>query len=248
MIRAVPIAAALTSVIAAGVVHGLWTQRWTMSRAVEIAAAALGRVPTSFGDWRGRPLELDREQLEMAEIAGYIARRYENQSRNMAVTFILVCGRPGPISVHSPDVCYDGAGFEPLGPPKLLSLPIGNLGQTGRFRHAVFSKPNAALPTHLSILWSWSADGAWDAPDDPRLAFAPRRALYKLYVIREMASVGEQFEDEPSLGFLKSMMPELEKALFARQQITERSASLRDDSHRHGHHVGVNPLRLRRTS
>jgi hypothetical protein len=206
---------ALALVIAAGLVHGQWTQRWSVSHAVENAVARLERVPMTLGDWKGRSLTMDREQLAMAEIAGYVARRYERSGGGTAVTVLLVCGRPGPISVHTPDICYSGAGFEPMGLLSRESLPIVPSGPPAEFRHGLFGKTNTAVPMYLRILWSWSSAGAWEAPDNPRLAFASRQVLYKLYVIREMATAVERLEDDPGPKFLQALLPELERALFA---------------------------------
>jgi hypothetical protein len=47
------------------------------------------------------------------------------------------------------------------------------------------------------------------------MAFAPRRALYKLYVVRELDAPAGRIEDDPSLEFLRTLLPELERALFA---------------------------------
>jgi hypothetical protein len=214
MPRTLPSLTALVLVIAAGLVHGRWTNRWTTSDAVEKAVGKLGCLPMILGDWRGRSLEMNREQLALAEIAGCIARRYENRRTQCAVTVLLVCGRPGPISVHTPDICYTGAGFEPTGPLEMLSLPLGTTGPAASFRNAVFGKASAAVPTYLRILWSWSADGFWEAPDNPRLRFAPQPVLYKLYVIRELATADDRLEGDSSLDFLQTFLPELERVLF----------------------------------
>jgi hypothetical protein len=214
MRRTLPMATALVLVIAAGLVHGQWTRRWGRSDAVESAAARLERIPLTLGDWHAQSETLSRRQLEVAEIAGYVARRYENRAGKGAVTILLVCGRPGPISVHTPDICYAGAGFEPLQPPSRVTLPGDSSDPPAEFWSAVLSKPGASGPTHLRILWSWSATGAWEAPDNPRLAFAPRQVLDKLYVIRTLSAADEKLETDPSLDFLRVFLPELERILF----------------------------------
>jgi len=205
---------ALVLVIAAGLVHGRWTNRWTTSAAVVKAVGKLGRLPMILGDWQARSLEMNREQLALAEIAGCIARRYENRQNKAAVTVLLVCGHPGAISVHTPDICYTGAGYGPTGPLEMLALPVGTTGPPASFRNAVFAKTSAGVPTYLRILWSWSADGAWEAPANPRLRFAPRQVLYKLYVIRELAAADDRLEGDPSLDFLRTLLPELGRVLF----------------------------------
>ncbi|AGA29603.1 exosortase-associated EpsI family protein [Singulisphaera acidiphila] len=232
MLRNLPIVAALSLVIAAGIVHGRWTHRWTVSHAIEDAAARIDRLPMTLGDWQGQAMKLDREQLALAEIAGYVARRYEDRLHGDAVTILLVCGAPGPISVHTPDICYSGAGFEPIGPPTGRSLPINPSGTPAAFRNALMGKTNIPVPTYLRILWSWSTAGAWEVPQNPRLAFAPRDVLYKLYVIRELSSPDERTDDDPSLRLLRILLPELDKVLFghAKEEMgrtgTERATHL----------------------
>jgi hypothetical protein len=243
MFRALPLAIALTLVIAAGLVHGRWTQRWSPSRAVEDAVVRLEGVPMILGDWQGRPLQLDREELAVAGIAGSVARRYENHRVNAAVSVLLVCGRPGSISVHTPDICYAGAGFEPIRPVGVLSLPLKPSGPPETFRDAVLGKTTMAVPTYLRILWSWSAAGAWETPDNPRLAFAPRQVLYKLYVIREMATSDERIDDDPSTEFLRILLPALERSLFGHE-----SGGAARLAHRSLHQVGVLPQCEERSS
>src|SRR5690348_2531079 len=102
---------ALAVVVASGVAHGLWTGRWGQPHQLEPAVARLGRVPAAVGDWEGRELPLNRQTLAVAEVAGHVSRRYQNSRTGESVLMLLVCGRPGPISVHTPDVCYEGAGY-----------------------------------------------------------------------------------------------------------------------------------------
>jgi hypothetical protein len=215
MHRALPIVTALALVLAAGLVHGRWTRRWAGSGEVEAAVAGLRQVPLTLGGWQGRPFELDREQLVMAEIDGYVARRYEDPRGGSSVTVLLVCGRPGPISVHTPDVCYDGAGYEALGKPAHFQLPVGTSGRVAGFRHVLFRKTNSVVPGYLRVFWSWTSAGTWEAPDNPRLSFASRPALYKLYVIRETATGGGLVEDDPGLKFLQVLLPEIGRTVFA---------------------------------
>jgi hypothetical protein len=212
MPRALPIVAALVLVIAGGLVRVRWAVRGSEPGAVAAAVARLDRIPEVLGDWRGRPARaLQRRVLEEAEIAGYVSRLYEHRRSGAALSLLVVCGRPGPISVHTPDICYSGAGFEPVEPPAKQAIGPG----PAEFQMAVFGKPAAAVPTYLRIFWSWKASGSqqWRAPDNPRLAFAPADALYKLYVVRELASATEPIAADPGLEFLQALLPELERAL-----------------------------------
>src|SRR5262249_38370793 len=77
-----------------------------------------------------------------------------------------------------------------------------------------FAKNESAVPVNLRILYGWSAAGTWEAADNPRLAFARHPFLYKLYVVPELPQAEEPLEEDPSLEFLQSLLPELERCLF----------------------------------
>ncbi len=107
MTRSLPMAAALILIVAAGIVHGRWTQRWSVSHAIE-GGRCQGRSPADEAGRLARAkLELDRAQLTMAEIAGYVARRYEDRRGGDAVTILLVCGARGR-SRCTPDIATRG--------------------------------------------------------------------------------------------------------------------------------------------
>jgi Protein of unknown function (DUF3485) len=217
MLRTLPYMIALAIIISSGIVHGLWTGRFQASRELETRAARLERVPLTIGDWKGRALTLDRRTVESAGIAGYLMRRYEDRQGH-AVTVLLVCGRPGPIAVHTPEVCYPGTGYEQTAPTAKLSLGPGPSGQPDESWVAEFDKPGAILPKHLRILYTWSADGTrWAASGNPRLQYAGEPALYKLYVVQETAQAEPALRDGPGATFARQLLPELRKALSGGQ-------------------------------
>jgi hypothetical protein len=213
MLRTLPIVIAVPLVIAAGYAHGRWTDRWSPSRAVEAAVAKLANVPLEVGDWRGRDQELARKTIAVAGIDGYVMRRYEDPRTGAAVSVLLVCGHPGPIAAHTPEVCYGGAGFESTGEPTTQAIPYG-AAAPAEFFTTVFAKPKSVDSAALRLLWSWNGAGAWETSDNPRLTFARNRALYKLYIVREMATSVERPGGEPAVEFAKLLLPALQKALF----------------------------------
>jgi hypothetical protein len=159
------------------------------------------------GIWEGRALEIDAAQLAQAEVVGHCSRRYVNHRTGQEVTILLICGQHGPISVHTPDICYAGAGYAMHGAPELHRA-----GSGAEFHTARFAK-TGANPDPLRIFWAWSDGGPLAAPENPRLAFARAGALYKLYVIRRMGSIEEPLDTDPCLDFLKALLPELNKCL-----------------------------------
>jgi hypothetical protein len=209
MMRMFSVATAVVLVIAGGAVHGLWTDRWNWSDEPGASAAKLDRVALSLDDWRGE--DLVNNYGKPAGVAGMLSRRYVNTRDGQPVTILLVCGRPGPVSIHTPDVCYVATGYEMLSPTRCngpAEAPSAELC-TAQFR-----KTQSTDQTYLRIFWSWNATGTWQAPEDPRRAFFGQQALYKLYVIREMGAADEPLDSDPCLDLMKQLLPELQRALF----------------------------------
>jgi hypothetical protein len=211
MTTTLPITFATTAIVLTGFLHGLWSDRWHFSDKPDAAAARLEKVPMVIGDWEGHPVEVDPRQL--GHLAGHWCRRYVNRQNQSSVTVALVCGRPGPVAIHTPDVCYGSSGYEVARPTK-YTFTSASLVHAAEFCTARFAKPKSLDPVSLRIYWSWNAGRGWAAPDSPRLAFASYPVLYKLYFVREMASPKEAIDDDPTLGFMEQLLPELERTLF----------------------------------
>ena len=198
-----------------GIVHGLWTNRWTAPAEVEAAAGRLDRVALALGDWDGEPLPMsDRDRL-MAGGAGYLLRRYRSRASGASVTVFLVCGRPGPVSVHTPDVCFAGSGYTRTGGDDNYPVDAGSLPQPASFAVGNFQADDSPSPDRLRVFWSWNAQGTWQAPANPRAAFARQPVLHKLYLIRRLARPDEPLEGDPCLDLMKVLLPELNKQLFS---------------------------------
>src|SRR4051812_1387932 len=122
-----PILAGVVVVGSLGVAHGLLTDRWGASGQLESALAALDRVPARVGGWESKDLEDEPEDMARAGSRGCVSRRYENTRTRESVSVLLVCGRGGPITVHTPDVCYATAGYKPtaVAGEKVIDLGAG---------------------------------------------------------------------------------------------------------------------------
>jgi hypothetical protein len=212
-LRFLPVLSAAALLVLGGVVQGIRTDRWGLSHEVQDAVTRLDQVPTTVGDWQGQPLGLDPRELDLSGSAGFALRRYTHRASGESLVVLLLCGRPGPLSIHTPDVCYRGLGYEPAGEPtrQTLAASADNPGMT--FFTAQFRKAATMGSMPLRILWSWGADGVWQAPDNPRLAFAAQPVLYKLYVVRPLVREDEPLERDPGVQFLEKFLPRLQCAL-----------------------------------
>ena len=207
MLRGIkPIIAFLAIVLLMGAAHGIWVDRWVPSQELQQSIAKLETVPMTAGDWRGENVDYEAEDMARAGIKGCVLRKYQNTRTGETVSVLLVTGRGGPISVHTPDVCYTSAGFEQMGGQSKVS--VGDA--YGDFWKGIFVMPNAVVPRRLEIMWAWSRDGiSWSANDKPRYAYARHAAVYKMYIVREPSPTART-EDEAVKEFLKSFLPALQ--------------------------------------
>ncbi|QDU24147.1 hypothetical protein ETAA1_61610 [Urbifossiella limnaea] len=195
-----------------GAVHGVSTDRWGPSGQLQEASASLDRLPPAFGDWTGEDVPYEPEDMARAGIHRCVVRLYTNRRTREAVSALVVCGRGGPISVHTPDVCYSAGGYRQVTDATVRTVVAG--GGTHPFRVARFAKTEGASPAQLEVFWAWSRDGqGWDAPDNPRVTLARAPALYKFYVVREFLP-GTRAEAADVCGaFLARAIPEFRAAL-----------------------------------
>jgi hypothetical protein len=213
MPRYLPLASGLLILLTAGIVHGVWTQRWRPSPELQAAAARLEQVPLELNDWQGRDVPMEPAVIERAGLAACWTRRYQQAHTGRSVTVVLMCGRAGPTSVHTPEACYGGAGYRRTG-ASVRTNTAAATGMPAEFWTADFAKDSAAVPSYLRIVWGWGVDRVWSAPQRPRLSFAGHEALFKLYVLRETTGAHEPFTHDPCLEFLQVLLPVLDQSLF----------------------------------
>ena len=223
--RTLPLISFGAIVVAVGAAHGLYSNRWTISADLEERIHRLDLVPPVLGRWQaevdkqGRIIdELSEDDLRRGGIKGHFYGRYKNLDTNESVTLFIVCGRSGPISVHTPDVCYGGSGFNQIG--KQFRKDIAVAGNDNRSVWALkfFKPPSTFARSEIEVNWAWNGGHGWMAPDEPRWTFAGYSSLYKLYVVRDLSSLPSAKEQDPSVSFLKVFLPELEKILYPAPQ------------------------------
>jgi hypothetical protein len=207
-----PALAAGLVVTATAVIHGFWTGRWDEVSAAPVYGPALDNIPLQIGEWQGQALDLDaRESARYSEV---LYRRYVNKRTGGSVAVVLVSGRPGPVSIHAPDYCYPASGynaeawtlhkvvFDPAHPP-------------AEFKTGLVTKTQASSQTQLRVMWSWYASGSWSVPDNPRLAFAGQRTLYKIHLVREALSTQDDLENDPSGELVRELLAAFQRLLGA---------------------------------
>ena len=170
------------------------------------AAARLAALPTEIAGWAGQDTVVDSKQLKVAEAQAHLSRVYTRDGRSVAV--LVLYGEPGPLGAHTPEVCYGANGHQQLGRPFRTDVP----GDAGSLWTTRFEAPGTP-PSVIEVSWGWGDDGEWAAADSPRVEFAGRAAIYKLYLSRRLpdGSAG----DTPPSDFLDPLLAELKSCLSA---------------------------------
>ncbi len=203
-----------------GYVHGLWTGRWQTSHDLDDAAARLATVPMTIGDWQAEARTLPPRHVEIAGFNAYLARTYRHRLDDRVVYVMLACGRPGPLSVHTPEICYVGAGYAQDGPAQRDSFALGAGERSAEFWKAVYEKVGAAEAERLRVFWSWHAQGAWQSPDNPRWSFAGQPVIHKLYVTCRVSGSKEDSNNVVYAKFMEVFLAAVDKALFSAPDAT----------------------------
>lgn len=215
MVRWIASAFGIAAVLACGAAHGVLTGRWGSAGPDDaVVRQRLERVPLTVGDWVGRREDVPDARL-LGGVAGCTLVRYTNAQDGATVSAFLVGGRPGPVSIHTPDACYPAAGYELASQIRVAVKAAGV--PPAEFWTAELVRTRAAEQRRLRIDWAWSGDGHWSVPDSPRLSFARVPTLYKLYVVRESRAAEAGGAADPSQGFLREFLPAVQRALFTEQ-------------------------------
>ncbi len=191
-------------ILLSATIHGKLTDRWGLATELQTAANRLDQIPNQLGDWSSEPVLLDKSSLEVANVAGYLCRRYVHKYSREEVTLLVVCGRPGQAAAHPPEVCYSASGYE------VSAKRSRELTVYGSAWEADFTRAGNGTDA-LRIIWAWSDDGIWSASNSPRVQFARSGYLYKMYIIRRTTTPAA---DTTALAsFLERILPECQKQL-----------------------------------
>jgi hypothetical protein len=196
--------AAAALLVAAAVVHGNRTDRWGTPADLADAVDRLQSVPLAVGDWDGVATELPADQVAAANVAGYVSRKFTHRYDRTEVNLLILCGRPGPVAVHPPEVCYGANGFT-MGPVRAEAIGADQtLWQTD------FTRGTGAVVEKIRVRWAWNDGRGWAASGSPRTDFARSPLLYKMYLVRPLPAKADEAAPAHELDLLKQLLPALQ--------------------------------------
>ncbi len=96
------------------ILHGKWTGRWESSHAEKQTEKELENalsIETDLGDWKcGKVIQLSADELPEKTINS--TRQFIDPHTDRSLVVSLTSGVASIVSVHTPDVCYLGNGFQ----------------------------------------------------------------------------------------------------------------------------------------
>jgi hypothetical protein len=192
--------------------HGQMNNRWG-APALDLAASRIVQpLPDRFGNWRlVEETPFSEDVIEILQCPAYICRNYRNDQTGDTINVLVVVGRAGPISVHTPEICYSNADYQVVGDRTAL-----NVRDHAQQEHSLWDvrlEANDVNATQLRVLYGWSTGGSWMASPRARFEFGGAPYLYKIQLA---ASATEEIEDVDIFRqFLELFLPELQQRLVS---------------------------------
>ena len=193
-------AAGLT--LASGLIHGRMSNRWVGdSKIADTAVEKLGQLPDRFGDWQGQALEdLPENTVIILECMGHSIRTYVNQETGESVRVAIILGPAGPMSVHTPEICYSSRNQKVKQQRQRVAVPKNG---NDEFWALTFQSTDVDARL-LRVYYAWTTGHTWTAADDPRWGFAGNRYLYKIQL---SGNVSAESKNDPCRNFLREFIP-----------------------------------------
>lgn len=200
----------LMVILGSGVVQGIQGGRWGDPESLINAAQRLDEIPHQFGEWTSTENEISQRELQIAEAVGHFTRTYVNSETGKQISVMILCGKPGPISVHPPTVCFVGAGWGLESDPTITNFEPDNASfWTGRF-----GKNKDGQRIVMETKWGWSSTSNWKAFDNARLETAGQAFLYKMYISAAVIQSDNNVKNTEHQEFMDDFIPLVNKALF----------------------------------
>ncbi|WP_425616570.1 exosortase-associated EpsI family protein [Anatilimnocola sp. NA78] len=202
--------------VAVGAAHGTLIGRWGLKPDVMQGAKLLEKVPDQFGDWKrdgDDTTQLDPEAAKVLQCKGHIVRVYDNVRTGDRVSVAVLLGPAGPISVHTPEVCYSARDYQITSDRKSWSLPESDSKNSDTFWDLRLTANNVS-ETRLRVMYGWTNHQTWQAPDHPRFSYGGSPYLYKLQLAGPVND--DENQRDACNDFLTAFLPVLRNYLIDR--------------------------------
>jgi hypothetical protein len=197
-----------------GYVQGRLSNRWGPTADMKAAAKRFDQIPRKFGSWEmvdEVPME-DRvtEMLELPE-NGYLNGKFVNQSTGETIDAFIILGPPGPVSVHTPEICYSSKDYDRS--DERVAVKIGS-GADAHEMWSITLRSNSVHKDRLRVYYGWGNADRWTAPYSPRFKFGGHGMLFKIQLAALLPPEASGESDDACKRFLEEYLPIITPILF----------------------------------
>jgi hypothetical protein len=162
-------------------------------------------MPEAIGDWQlVANDQLDANAQNILRCSGALIREYAHRNTHATVKVAVLMGPVGPISVHTPEVCYSSRAYSTAGPREAVQVESSQ-GRANRF-WALTLHSDASTADRLRVYYGWSTGDQWLASESPRFEFAGRPWLYKVQLASVLTPGISYDGEDPCYDFLKALL------------------------------------------
>lgn len=179
----------------------------TSDAGLQTAAAQLNEpFPKVVGNWKqsGDDLELNQDVRQVLQCKGNIYRKYKHNDTGETLVVALLLGPAGPISVHTPEVCYSSRDYDTSKKRKKTTITLPS-GEEHDFWEVFAKSKHIELPSQR-VLYAWTTGTTWEAANRPRFAYAGARHLYKLQIAAPIQDDSAKEDFDPCQDFLSEFL------------------------------------------
>lgn len=101
--------------------------------------------------WRGEDVPLDEDVEKRAKVSAYLQRNYFKEGQSLWF-YVGYVGVWSPESIHHPEVCFPGSGFE-LVRKEVITLPAPGFAKELRFKEFLWKNPGGGGTYTLSTFY-----------------------------------------------------------------------------------------------
>jgi len=204
----------LAATLASGWLHGTLANRWGQGDTLALAAAKLGSdLPPRLGPWRlAKALPVESDVRQSLQCAAALHGIYTNDQSGDSVIIAVLAGPSGPISVHTPEICYSAADYELAGQRQPWTVKDKQSQTHGLW--TIHANSKHATRSNLQVVYGWSTGGPWQAVRSPRFALAGFPVVYKLQLAGPAGNDQRDVALNPSHDFLVRFLAEIQPRLI----------------------------------
>jgi hypothetical protein len=223
----------LAGTLGAGWMHASLTHAWGSPHDMQRAFDRLDRakLPQQMGDWRfDRDVPFTADVLHVLQQPAHLSKVYENMRTGDIVTVAVIAGHPGPVAVHTPEICFSSRDYQMGGERSRQQITAGDERAHDFWKIGFNPRDPGDLP--LTVLYGWSTGTTWEAATHPRYSYGGLSHLYKIQLAVSTAtdstsSASTSSADaayDPAADFLTQFLSHLQPLLVEsnqRQKTTE---------------------------